>query len=742
MTKEIRETSALRKWSRRSFLASAGLVGGGLALGLAIAPNRLKMTGDEDDGGGSASLNTWVKLTPDNRLIVVVPHSEMGQGAGTGLAQMLAEEMEADWDLVSVEQAPVATAYTNSDLGRGYVVGEGAAIPEFIYPLLDFAFLQIAGGLVGQMTGGSTAIRLTGHHGMRRAGASAKEMLLKAAAQDWGVPVGSLTAETSVVTHGPTGRTATYGELASRAATFTPTLKPRLKDPRDYKIVGAAKPRLDLPEKVTGAAKFGMDVVVPNMRYAALALPAVRDARAASIDETKARSRIGVQQVVNLGDAVAVVADSYWTASKAMEDLEIDWEGGQTSLSSEGILETHRADLANAERETMDDDGDVAAALERVSSVEAEYTVPYLAHATMEPMNCTAWVRDGVCDIWVGHQNPMFARDAAAETLGIGREKVAIHNQYLGGGFGRRGRMDYVELAARIAKETPHPVKVIWSREVDLANSWFRPAVVSRMRGAVEDGRISALSHVYIDANSGMPDSERPFAFQYDVPNRQIERVRCPSPLPVGAWRSVDFTQMAFFNETFMDELAAEAGADPLTFRLNHTSDPRRRAVLERLGAEANWGADLGQRRARGVAMVESFGTICGQVVEAHVAEDGGVRVDAVTSVLDCGRVINPDAAEAQVTGSVIFALTSALFGSITLKDGRVEQRNFPDYEMIRLAQAPKQTVAFMRNGHPPGGLGEPAAPPAVPALANAIFSATETRIRELPISKHGFRAA
>ena len=741
MAKPQRQRSAAAKWTRRSFLAASGVVGGGLALGITLSPNRLQMAAAEAATGDEVLLNTWVKITPDNQITVFFPHSEMGQGVGTGLAQMLAEEMEADWSTISIQQAPVSDEYTNSDLGRGYIVGEGARIPAFMYPMLDFAFLQVSSNLVGQLTGGSTAIRLTGHHGMRRAGAAAREMLMRAAAAEWDVPMGSLTARDSIVSHAASGQSATYGALASRAAEFTPNLKPELKDSRDYRIVGQSKPRLDLPAKVNGTAEFGIDVVVPGMVYAAVALAPIRDARVQAVDESGLTPRPGLGQVLVLEDAVAVPADSYWTASRALEELSVTWAGGQSTLSSATVRAQQAADLDRGEFEGMDEAGDADAALASGTVLRSEFDVPYLAHATMEPMNCTVALSAEGAEVWVGNQNMMFARNAVAETLGMEPQRVRMHPVYLGGGFGRRGETDFVTLAARIAERLDTPVKVIWSRETDMANDTYRPAILSRMEGSVEAGRITAIGHHYIDARSGMPDNERPFAFQYDVPNRDIGRVICPSPIPVGTWRAVDFTQMGFFNETFMDELAEAAGADPLEFRLRHTSNPRIRTVLERLGREAGWGRALPGRHGLGLAMVESFGTICAQAVEASVSDDGGVRVHRVTSVLDCGRVINPDAADAQVMGSVIFGLTSALHGEITLQGGAILQRNFPDYEMMRLANAPDQDIHFLDSDEAPGGLGEPAVPPVTPALTNALYSVTGERMRSLPIGRSGLYA-
>ena len=725
MSSEEKAPSKIATIARRTFLVSAGVVGGGVALGLTLSPNRLKIHRDDVASGDEIILNTWVKLTPDNKITVIIPHSEMGQGVGTGLAQMLAEEMDADWETVAIEQAPADDRYINSDLGRGYIIGEGAQIPGFVYPMLDFTFLQLAKGMVGQLTGGSTAIRLTGYHGMRRAGAAAREMLTRAAAKEWGVPVNSVRAESSTLYHDASNRAAPYGAFSAAAAKFTPNLKPALKSPADYKIVGSPKPRLDLPEKVNGAAQFGMDVIVPGMKYAAIAQAPVFGARAVAV----ADPANAAHQIVNLGDAVVTVADSYWEASNALRQLNIEWQGGDATLSSDALRAKHNAHLEETRHEeVMEKVGNAPAILQSSDTHSVEYAVPYLAHATMEPLNCTASVQDGKCDLWVGHQNPITARDETAKLLGLKKSNVTVHNTYLGGGFGRRSKTDNVIQAARVAAEIGVPVKLIWSREQDMSNDFYRPAVVSRMRGVLENGAISAMSHAYVYADAGMPDSERPFAFQYDVPNKRIARHPYPSPIPVGAWRSVDFTQMGFFNESFIDELAHKAGADPLDFRLTHKTDPRHRAVLERLADEANWGRPLTPGASQGVAIIDSFESIVGQVAEISVEDDNRIRIHRLTSVVDCGQVINPNAAEAQIHSSVIFALSAVFFGEITLENGEVAQQNFPDYDMVRLRNAPKQAVHFMQNHLPPGGLGEPGTPPVAPALTNAIFAAVGAR--------------
>lgn len=716
------------QWTRRGFLATAGLLGGGLALGIALAPNRLRMTDAAPDG--EVVLNTWVRVAPDNTVTVLFPHSEMGQGVGTGLAQMLAEEMEADWTQIRIEQAPPSDAYTNSDLGRGYILGE-AAVPGFMNRFIDYSFLQITRFAVGQMTGGSTAVRLTGHFGMRRAGAAAKGMLIQAAAEAWGVTPDRLRAEAGRVI-GPDGQSATFGELASAAAAFTPDLAPPLKDPKDYRIVGRPIPRLDLPAKVDGSAVFGMDVSVPGMAYAAVRLPPVIGARVARVDESGLVARPGLGRVLNLGDAVAVLADSYWTASQALDALDITWEGGQTGLTSAGMAAEQDAALDGAPEWVID----TAAVAE--TPVGARYTVPYLAHATMEPMNATVHVRPDGAEVWVGHQNLAFARAAVADHLGLAPEAVVIHPCYLGGGFGRRSEMDALILAVRIAAEAGQPVKTIWSRETDMTHDWYRPAVHARLSGAVANGRMTAFRHVYTHANAGMPDGERAFGFPYAVPATQIGRVNWTSPVRVGAWRAVDFTQLGFFHEAFVDELAAAAGADPLQFRLDHLEDPRFRAVVEKLRELSDWNRARAAGEGIGMALVESFGSIVAQAVEVRV-NGRDLRVTRVTSVVDCGVVVNPDAAEAQVQGAVIFGLTAALMGEITVEGGAVQQQNFPDYDMLRLANAPRQSVHFMPSLAAPGGLGEPGTPPIAPALVNAIAAATGERVRDLPVSRQGF---
>jgi isoquinoline 1-oxidoreductase subunit beta len=473
-------------------------------------------------------------------------------------------------------------------------------------------------------------------------------------------------------------------------------------------------------------------VTVPGMGYAAVKLSPVIGAKVASVDETGVTQRPGLGRVLNLGDAVAVLADSYWTASRALEELQIAWEGGQTDLTSATVAALQETALGGAPEWMIEEGtpGDLP--------VAASYSVPYLAHATMEPMNATVHVRTDGVDVWMGHQNVAFARAAVADHLGISPDTITMHPTYLGGGFGRRSEMDALILAVRIAVEAGQPVKTVWSRETDMTHDWYRPAVQARLSGGVADGRMTAFRHIYTNANAGMPDGERAFGFPYVVPGLAIGRVEWTSPVRVGAWRAVDFTQLGFFHEAFVDELAVAAGADPLQFRLDHLENPRMRAVVEKLREMSDWGRVRPQGTGIGMALVESFGSIVAQAVEVSVTERG-LRVTRVTSVVDCGVVVNPNAAEAQIQSGVIFGLTAALMGEITVEGGAIVQQNFPDYDMLRLANAPAQSVHFMPSVEAPGGLGEPGTPPIAPALVNAIAVATGVRVRDLPVSRQGF---
>jgi isoquinoline 1-oxidoreductase beta subunit len=718
------------KWTRRTFIAAGSLLGGGLVLGvgaIAVAPNRLRIVPARGDG--AERLTTWIKITPDNYVIAVIPHCEMGQGALTGVAMMLAEELEADFSRVRIEEAPAEDVYANGYMLRGFAAEMGVDVPRWLERAIDYGTYKVADIAGLQITGGSSSTRSTGQFGMRVAGAAAKHMLLEGAAARWSVPVHELTARDSQIMHALSNRSATYGELASAAAAIKPPQHPPLKSRQQYLLVGRSQPRHDIPSKVDGSAQFGIDVALPDMLYAAIAAAPVPGAALATVDPAPARAMPGVREVVQLDDAVAVVADGYWQALQALRALRPEFtDAGLGAVDSEHIFAAHAA--------ALDGGGSGKASTAGARTLTAEYRVPYLAHATMEPMCATARFADGRCEVWAGTQDPLNARRTAADAAQIDVTDVVMHNLQLGGGFGRRlpGAFDYVEQAVRVAKAlAPRPVKLIWSREEDMQHDYYRPAVLARMGSALDgQGRpMSWSSHftgaAFLDAPAATPI--------YAIDTLDIRVADAPVHLRTGSWRSVASSQHGFFMESFIDELAHAAGRDPLEYRSALLSGkPRQRAVLARAAAMAGWGAALPEGRARGIAIVECFGTTVAEVAEVGIEADGAIRVHRVDAAVDCGLVVNPDQALAQIQGGIVFGLSAALFHEITVRGGAVEQRSFPDYEMIRLANAPRVNVEFLESDAPMGGLGEPGVPPIAPAVANAVFALTGQRLRSLPL--------
>jgi len=723
----------MNKWTRRTVIATGGLIGGGLALGvagIAFAPNRLRVVPDNRDG--MPQLTTWVKIGPDNTVSVIVPHCEMGTGVHTALAMMCAEELEADWSQVRVEEAPGTDDYANGYLVRVFVPVV-AVVPKYMERGIDFWTFKLTEMMDLQVTGGSSAVRGTGHMGMRLAGAGAKAMLLEAAAKQWNVPVAECSAKLSKVTHAGSGRTLTYGELAAAASLLAPPVHPHLKSREDYTIVGKPTPRIDIPSKVNGSATYGVDVTLPQMLYATIAASPVFGAKLVSVDTAPAEALPGVKKVVKLENAVAVVADGYWRALKGVRSLTPQFEDtGKSKETSDTIYAGIGTALDGDKSEKVFSSGKGADALKGAAKVvEAEYRVPFLAHATMEPMNATARIADGRCEVWTGVQDPLAARAVAAKASGLKPEQVTIHNQQLGGGFGRRlpGVMDFVDQAVRIAKETsPAPVKLIWSREEDLQHDFYRPAVVGRYKAVLADGGAPTawVSKFNIkDAAALLP---------YAIEHQDIRAVDAPHHVRIGAWRSVAHTQHGFFTESFVDELAHAAGKDPLQYRrdlLAHA--PRHLAVLDKAAEMAGWSTPPAAGRGRGIAVVESFGSIVAEVAEVEIV-DGRVKVHRVCAAVDCGDVVNPDTGTAQVEGGIIFGLSAAVFNEVTIAGGRVAQNNFHDLPMPKLADAPSITVEFIRSGATLGGLGEPGVPPVAPAIANAVFALTGKRVRSLPV--------
>ncbi len=715
----------MNKWTRRAFIGAGTVAGGGFLLGVAgftFAPSRHSLVAA--DAAARGQLTTWITITPDNLITILIPHCEMGQGTPTALAMMAAEELEADWSLVQVQEAPAEDAYAN-----GYIIRAvgGGYVPAVLGRGVDYSAYKLAEWFGLMVTGGSTAVRGTGEFGMRVAGAAAKDMLVAAAAEEWGVPASECTVKASRVSHAASGRSRTFGELARSAAGQSVPTSPTLKDPGTFTIRRTSLPRRDLPSKVDGSAKYAIDFTTPGMLYAAIEIAPVQGGTLLSVDTTPAESMPGVKKVIKLDEAVAVVADSFWRAREALAALKPQFsDAGHGSVSSASIFAAFDAALGAAPA--------VPAGAAKV--ITADYRVPFLAHATMEPMVCTAKVEGDHVEVWTGVQDPLNARSVAAKAIGIDVANVRLTNFLLGGGFGRRlpFTFDYVDLAVRVAKAvSPTPVKTIWTRENDIQHDYYRGAAMARHAGALDANGVPLAAH---SNYTGGGNSEAVF-MPYAIKDQEAEEKTATHPIRPGQWRSVLNSQHGFFKESFIDELANAAGKDPFEFRRSLLGEqPRFKAALERAAAMSGWGTPLPAGEGRGIAICESFGSIAAEVVHVAVSPEGRLKVLNVYAAVDCGDIVNPDSATAQVEGGIIFALSAALLSEITIANGRVVETNFRDYPMIHIADAPKITTAFIRSGAPLGGLGEPPVPPLAPALTNAIHAATGIRVRELPISK------
>jgi len=721
----------VRKWTRRAFVGAGTIAGGGFLLGVAgftFAPGRHSLV--SADAGAKGQLTTWITITPDNIVTILIPHCEMGQGTPTALAMMAAEELEADWSLVRVQEAPALDAYAN-----GYIIrtAGGNYVPAVLGRGVDYGAYKLAEWFGFQVTGGSTAVRSTGEYGMRVAGAAAKEMLLTAAALQWGVGAAECTAKGSTVTHAASGRSATFGALAHSAAAQKVPTSPALKNPDRFTIRRTSPARLDIPSKVDGSAKYAIDFTTPGMLYAALEIAPVYGGTLISVDTAPAEAMPGVKKVVKLKEAVAVVADSFWRARRALAALKPEFsDAGHGEVSTASIFDAFDKALG-APPEMPKDSAKV---------VTADYRAPFLAHATMSPMVCTAKVEADRAEVWTGVQDPLNARSVAAKALGISAENVQLTNFLLGGGFGRGlpFNFDYVDLGVRVAKAmSPVPVKTIWTRENDIQHDYYRGAALSRHAGALDaNGTPLAAQSNYTGGGNG----EAVF-MPYAIAGKIAKEKKAAHPIRLGQWRSVLNSQHGFFKESFIDEMAHAAGKDPFEFRRGLLGDqPRFKAALEKAAALSNWGTPLPKGEGRGIAICESFGTIVSEVVHVAVSPEGRLKVLHVYAAVDCGDVVNLDSATAQVEGGIIFALSAALLSEITIAQGRVVEKNFRDYPMIHIADAPKVTTAFIRSDAQYGGLGEPGVPPLAPALVNAIFAATGIRVRELPVKKTPLKSA
>ena len=697
----------------------AGVLGAGVAL-LILGP-RLgyhvlkKVKAQRGKRLEGWNLNRWIRIDSSGAVTVFVNKSDMGQGVFTALPMILNEELDADWARISVAASPSGDGYADPVWGM-------------------------------QLTGGSTSV-MHMFDPLRKAGAAAREMLVSAAAEIWRVDRSRCSARAGTVYDKETGATLSYGELARKAATLTPPERPSLKHPDRYTLIGTSPQRLDIPTKVHSTALFGIDVSIPGTVYADVARPPAYGAEPVSYDKEAALKVEGVYGVVPIERGIAVTARSINAVWKGKKALSVKWSAGSDPGMSTGTLKSRYLEYLDRPGQRAKRVGEAETALSKAAKrVEAIYRLPFLAHVCMEPMNCTAHVRESGCDLWVPTQNQTGCIQAATRITGLSPEQVRVHTTYLGGGFGRRGEVDYAEEAIRISKETGMPVKLIWSREDDVKSDFFRPGNVCRIRGGLDgNGRLIAWSHKVVCGPVWMAGVEKgavdPNAIdgilhQYEVPNLEIVYVDPEVVIPTGFWRSVGNSQNAFTVESFMDELAHAAGRDPLEFRLELLEKvPAARRVLETAAEKAGWGKPPGEGKALGLAYHYSFGSHVAHVAEVSVnPEKGEVRVHKVVSVVDCGPAVNPAIIRAQIRGGVVMGLSAALHEEVKFAEGGVETSNFDDYPILRMKEAPTVEVHILESEEPIGGIGEPGLPPIAPAVANGVFRAIGVRVRELPI--------
>jgi isoquinoline 1-oxidoreductase beta subunit len=720
--------------TRRDFLVGGGMAGIGLALGLWLprfaGPGSFGGLGRGGEMAESFSPNAWLTIDRAGDVKIIVALTEMGQGIRTALPMLIAEELEADWDKVHVE---------------------GAMADRTLYG--------------GQGTGGSSSVR-DSWETLRKAGAAAREMLVAAAAARWQVVPSKCRAEKGTVVHPDGKQRLSYGDLVDAAARLPVPSDQQLKNPKDFKLIGTRVKRVDAPSKVNGTAVFGIDVKetesLPGMVYAALVRPPVFGGKLTGFEIGEAKSLPGVHDAVKAGDAVAVIAGNTWAALEGRRRLKVNWDRGENAGLSSETIRALFAEKAGQAGKTWRLAGDPDQHLAAGKVVEATYELPFQAHATLEPGNCTAWVHDGLCDMWAPTQVPQRVQAAVGKALDIPSDAVRLHITLLGGGFGRRLESDYAVEAALVSKAVGKPVKVVWSREDDLRHDFYRPASWHVLRGAVDaEGWPVAFSHKIVAPSitarrrpeiletGREPVVEIQSTFLYDIPNLRLEYVMANTPVPIGPWRSVYASQIAFPSECFFDELCAAGGKDPVEARLrllqddhnqrelvieeDHWKPARLRGVVALAAEKAGWGQPLPPGRFRGIACYPEFGTYVAQVAEVSV-DAAGVHVHRVVCAVDCGIVVNPDILEQQIEGSILFGLSAALKNEITFAEGGVQQTNFGDYDVLRLREAPQVEVHTVPSTEPPMGIGEPAVPVIAPAVANAVFAATGKRVRRLPV--------
>jgi isoquinoline 1-oxidoreductase subunit beta len=708
--------------ARRDFLKTTAAVGGGLCIAAYVPELAARPVSNATANATVFAPNAFVRIAPDDTVTVISNHSEMGQGIYTSLPMLLNEELEADWSKIKIESAPVDSVYNHTLYGV-------------------------------QMTGGSSTTPSEWER-FRKMGAMARVMLIDAAAQKWGLPVSECHVEKGVVIHAASGKKATYGSLADAASQLKPPANIPLKDPKQFTLIGKPTRRLDTPSKVNGTAQFGLDVRLPGMLFAVVARPPVFGARVASLDAAEALRIPGVRAVEQIPSGVAVVADRFWPAKLAREKVKITWDEGENAKLSTSQMFADFSKQSASPGDIAKKTGDPAAALASAAkTITAEYDVPYLAHAMMEPLNCVVDLHADSCEIWTGTQFETVDRANAAQVAGLPPEKVKIHTTLLGGGFGRRANpaSDFVVEAVHVAKIAKAPVKVVWTREDDLAGGWYRPMWHDRFAAGLDaQGNPIAWTHTIVGQSIMQGTPFEPYTIKdgvdstsvegaadllYGIPNLQVDLHSPKIGVPVQWWRSVGHSHTGFSVEGFFDELAHAGGKDPYELRRNLLANqPRMSAVLQLVAEKAGWRKPLPPGRGRGIATHFSFDSYVAQVIEASVDQDGAVRVHRVVCAVDCGRTVNPDIVKAQMEGGIIFGLTAALKTEITLENGRVQQHNFHDYPMLRMFESPEIEVHIVPSEQNPTGVGEPSVPPVAPALANAIFAATGKRVRRLPI--------
>lgn len=752
--------SRLGKITRRTFLGLAAVAAGGIAVGYYYYRKPYPNPLEDDLAEGEVTFNPYLKISSDDTITVIAPRAEMGQGISTTLAAFVAEELDVTLDRVRVEHGPPSYAYYNAAImeeSAGFHFWDDSFAAETMRGLAG-----VAGKLLGLQATGSSTAAIDGFGRMRQAGAAARTMLVDAAAARLGVNAAALETDNGTIHHRASGRSLTYGEVAIDAAKLTPPSEVRLRDPAQWKLLGKPQPRVDMLDKVTGAPIFGIDVRLPDMLFATVRMSPVFGAKPLRADTTAAAAMPGVFKIVPIestyGSGFGVIAANTWAAFRAADAIDVEWGSPDYPPTHDGIVSMIADAARSGDATAMRNDGDVVAAFadappERV--IEAEYSVPYLAHAAMEPMNCTARLKDGMLDVWAPNQMPVLIRWFCADIAGVPGARTNVHTTSMGGAFGRRSELDFAIYATLLARETDgRPVQVTWSREEDTRRGVYRPGSAGHFRARLGDDGLPVAVDMRVAAQNMMASlASRLFPSlpsagsdpaitdgsrnqPYAIPNYRVSEIQVPLRIPVGFWRSVGNSVNGFFHEAFMDEIAHAGNIDPVELRRRLMADfPAALAVVNRVAEMSRWGEPLPEGKAKGFAFALSFGSWCGQVIQ--IADTpAGIRLEKMWIAVDVGTALDPGIIEAQMTSGAIFGLSAAMNQELTFTNGMIDQSNFHDFDSMRIHQTPDFEVAILENFHKMGGVGEVGTPPAAPALANAIFALTGKRIRSLPLSR------